>query len=306
MDGKTLKNAVLDLCDDRNEAAELYNRRRIFECLDQACAIFCRAVRNYKSSITLTTVEGQQDYPLPPDFIDLYMLRGGGYFVRYYDGTDYSWPKVCEWEEIFQANLTDEQAVPSRVAIRDRESEATAITGTATSAGAKGDDGLCTLTDSTKFFLTTGRVWPRDAIHNATDRSSGVVVSVPSGTTLRVALFEGGNDDFTNGDAYTIIPAAEKQLSLEAEAETAGHLIHVPYIAMPAPVYSDFGSWRLPDRSCRGIAAGAAALLQLSRHSYQETAWMNGQFSEEIRRVKVEIGRQILTGGGNRSRQGWV
>lgn len=305
MDGKSLLNAVLDLCDDRNAAAELYHRRRIFECLDHACAIFCRSVRNYKASATLTTVHAQQDYALPADFIDLYMKRGGGYFVRYYDGTDYSWPRVVPWEELFQANLTDEESVPSRVSIREAESAAVAITGTATATAAKGSDGLATLTDSTKAFLTTNRVWPRDKIHNTTDGSSGVVVSVPTATTLRVALFEGGNDDWTSGDAYTIVPAAEKQLSLEAAAETAGHLILVPYIAMPEPVYSDYGAWRLPERSCRGIAAGAAALLQLARHSYTETAWMNGQFSEEIRRAKTEIGRAILDGGGNRNRPGW-
>ena len=305
MDGKSLLGAVLDLCDDRNAAAELYRRRRIFECLDQAAAIFCRLVRNYHSSATLTTVLSQQDYALPPDFIDFYMLRGGSYFARYYDGSDYSWPRVVEWQEIFQANLTDAESVPSRVAVRDVETAAAAITGTATSAGAKSADGIAILTDSTKAFLTTTRVWPRDVIYNTADGSSGVVVSIPTGTTLRCALFDGGGNDWTNGDAYTITPAAEKQLTLEAKSETAGHLILIPYIAMPDPVFSDYASWRLPARTCRGIAAGAAALLQLSQHSYQETQWMNGQFAEEIRRTKAEIGRQILSGGGNRSRPGW-
>lgn len=305
MDGKSLFNAVLDLCDDRNAAAELYRRRRIFECLDQAASIFCRTVRNYKSQATLTTVANQQDYSLPPDFIDLYMLRGGQYFARYYDGTDYSWATVVEWEELFQANLTDAEAIPSRLAIRDRESGDAAITGTATTAGTKSVDGIAILTDSTKAFLTTDRVWPRDVIHNTTDGSSGVVVSVPSATTLRCALFDGSGDDWTNADAYTITPAAEKQIILEAKSEAAGHLINIPYIALPDPVFSDYATWRLPARTCRGIAAGAAALLQLPEHSYQETVWMNGQFNEEIHRTKVEIGQQILRGGGNRSRPGW-
>jgi hypothetical protein len=305
VDGKTLLNAVLDLCDDRNAAAELYRRRRVFECLDQAAAIFCRTIRNYHSATTLTTVAAQQDYTLPADFIDFYMLRSGGYFVRYYDGADYSWPKVVEWEELYRANLTDAEDVPNRVAIRDRETGAAAIAGTATSAGAKSADGLCTLTDSTKAFLTTNRVWPRDRIHNTTDNSSGVVVSVLTATTLSVALFEGSGNDWTSADAYTITPATEKQLTLEAKSETAGHLIHIPYIAMPDPVFSDYASWRLPARTCLGIAAGAAALLQLPEHSYTETQWMNGQFAEEIRRTKTEIARQILSGGGNRSRPGW-
>ena len=305
MDGQQLRGAVLDLCDDRNSAAEAYKKRKIYECLDHAASIFCRETRYYKSSATLTTVEGQQDYTLPADFIDLYMKRSDRYFVRYYDGTDYSFPRLTPWPELFVANLTDRQSVPARVAIRDVETATVAVTGTATApAGAKSSDGLAVLTDSAQTFLTTHRVWPRDGIHNETDGSSGYVIEVTGATSLKCALFNGSNDDWTIGDAYTIVPNAEKQLTLDAPALTAGHLIAVPFIAMPDPVYSDHASWRLPARICLGIAAGAAALLQLPEHSYQETQWMNGQFREEIFRTKQEIAQTVLK-SGNGGRRGW-
>lgn len=295
MDGKQLTQAVLDNIDSLSRGEKESKQRRIYECLDQAAAIFCREARCLHATAALTTVAAQQDYDLPPDFIDLYLTAGSRdrRIVRYYDGTDTFWPPVIPWERIFTANLTDHQETPATVAIRDKETSEALIAGTATAAGAA-VRGLSILTDSAKLFITTNRVWPRDIIHNETDQSDGYVIEVTDATHLKTALFNGNKNAWTSADAYTIIPATEKQLTLEAPAETAGHIITVPYVSMPSPVYSDYGVWRFDNRVCRGIAAGAAALMQMPENSYDESRVMMGLFADELRRARVEIAQAIL------------
>lgn len=305
MDGKMLLRAVLDRISDQSTAGP-YKARRIYESLDQAASIFCRLTKLYKRSVTLTTVAAQQDYTLPPDFLDLWMESySGRRFVRYYDGTDYFWPTVIDWKSLFRLNLTDSQATPSRVAIRETESIfAASVTGTATTTGAA-VRGLAILTDSTKTFLTTTRVWPRDIIHNETDDSYGRVIEVTDATHLKCALFEGKVNGFAIGHAYTIVPESRMQLSLEAPPATSGHLILMPYAGLPDPVFADYSSWRISDTRCRSIAAGAAALLQLPDNSWEEARVMNGQFLEEVRRTKEEIGQGILKHQRRPANSGW-
>ncbi len=304
MDGKRLTAAFMSCIDDLSAATLQHQQRRIYECMDQACGIFCRQTRSFKSSVTITTVLGQQNYDLPPDFIDFYLQKDGRYVLRYYDGTNYCWPRVVSWDEIYRLNLTDRQETPGRVCIREKETSEALIAGTADSPGAK-TNGLAILTDAAMAFLTTNRVWPRDVIHNEADGSDGYVIEVTDATHLKCALFDGDSNDWSSNDAYTIIPATEKQLMLEAPAATAGHLIVVPYIGMPNPVYSDFAFWRLPSQTCLGIAAGAAALYSIPKNSFQEAQVMNGQFLDEIRRTKTEIAQATLRSTRRSGATGW-
>lgn len=300
-----LTRAVLDRLSDQSTAGP-YKARRIYESLDQAAAIFCRLTKIYKRSVTLTTVALQQDYTLPPDFLDLWMENyGGRRFVRYYDGTNHSWPTVIDWKSLFRLNLTVSQDTPSRVSIRETESIfAASVTGTATTAGAA-VRGLAILTDSTKTFLTTTRVWPRDVIHNETDGSYGRVIEVTDATHLKCALFEGNINGFGNGNAYTIVPESRMQLTLEAPPVSSGHLILMPYVGLPDPVFADYSSWRISDTRCRSIACGAAALLQLPDNSWEEARVMNGQFLEEVKRTNYEIGKMTLKHERRPAGSGW-
>lgn len=295
MDGKQLTRAVLDYIDDHSLSGLRDKQRRIYECLDQAAAIFCRETKCLTSTATLTTTESGQHYDLPPDFIDLYMRRSGTdrYYVRYYDGSVYSWPSVVSLDRLFRSNLTDTKETPTRVAIRSKESQESLIQGTADAAG-ESSNGLAILQDDSMLFTTENRVWPRDIVHNKTDGSDGVVVEVTDSTHLKVALFNGNDNDWSEEDVYTIIPAAEHQLSLEAPAATAGHRITVPYLCMPTPVYSDYGFWSFAPRVCRGIAAGAAALLQLPEQSYDESKVLTGLYADEIRRYRIEKAQASL------------
>lgn len=294
MDGKQLTQAVLDRAQDNNAAAWATDRRRIFEALDQTCAVFCRELRTFQGTAVLTTVEGQQDYDLPPDFIDTALAtRAGRPLIKYAAGTNLHWPRLATYDEIFRLALTDSQEVPSRICVRDKETDTAPITGAAEATISR-VYGLSVLEDTTKAFTTTDRVWPRDVIHNENDRSDGYVVEVMDATHLRCALFDGKKNYFSNSDAYIISPASQMQLTLEAPAATAGHILTIPYFGLPNPVYSDYGAWRMEDRICRGIAWGAAALLELPDMSFEEAKVMNGQFMEEIRRTKIEIARAAL------------
>lgn len=307
MDGKFLIRAVLQNVDGDSDAARSYKIRRLYECLDRAAGIFCRLTRIVKNSATIATVAGQRDYPLPPDFLGFYMERGprGGYFVRYCDTAgNYSWPRVVDYGTLFRLNLTDRQEIPLRAALRPIETAAVPVTGTATSAGAS-VHGVAVLTDTAKAFNGANRVWPRDIIHNETDGSDGYVVEVVGATQIKCCLFDGKNNDFSNSDAYTIIPRAERQLTLEAPADVADHQIVIPYVGMPSPVFAEYLSWRLPERTCEGIAAGAAALWQLPENSVEEARIMNGQFVDEIRRIRDEKGTENLKTQRRPAGSGW-
>ena len=294
MDGAKLKRLLLDAL-DQQDASDLYaNDRQIYDALDWAAALFIRETMILHSEAVITTVADQQEYDLPPDFIRLYMEnKKGRFFAKYYDGTNYSFPYLTTYEKLYKRNLTTAQAYPNHFAIKDKESKESLIMSTATAAGAA-QYGQCTLTDSTKLFLTTNRVYARDIIHNESDSSDGIVLSVTSATALLTALFGGTNNQWASGNAYVIQPASEKVIFLDAPSENAGHTIYLPYICMPSPVYSDHGFWRIHPQSCRAIAYGAGSLIKLGHREFVESGQIGGLFADEISRIKRERAHNVL------------
>jgi hypothetical protein len=301
MDGKTLTSLMLDTL-DAPQKDELFHtgERTLYQYLDRAAVDFCRETRCLTKTVALTTVVGQQAYDLPADFIELYLKnRNDRFTVKYYNGADYSWPLLASFDQIFRGNLTDKQENPLRFAIVDKVTQPALITGTTTAAGAK-TAGQCILTDGAKAFLTTNLVYPRDVVHNVTDKSDGLVLSVTDATHLVTALFEGKKNAFGNGDSYVIQRATAKQLYLDAPSETPGHTITVPYICMPDPVYSDYGFWRLPAAYCHGIACEAAFLFQNREGDYVSADRHHILFAQEIRRMRSEQARAALQRGSGR------
>jgi len=302
MDGKKLTREVLDFLDESAPSDIHANQRRIYECLDMAVSIYCRETRGLHVEVDITTVEDQQAYDLPPDLIDLYMKNSSGrFFVKFYNGSNYSWPLKTSYEKLFKTNLTDTKDIPGRFAIIDKADKESLIEGTADAAGAK-SGGHCILQDDSMLFTTTNRAYPRDIIHNVTDVSTGYVLSITDATHLVAALFQGSNNDWTQNDSYIIQPAAEKQLVLDAPSGTAGYIITVPYICMPSPVFSDFAFWRLSSRTCKAIAAGAASIFKIPKGELTDAAVMGGLFSEEINRARIERAQARLQGGRYRGR----
>jgi len=153
------------------------------------------------------------------------------------------------------------QEVPDSFTIRDKQALYSQITGSATSAGTA-TGGKSTLTDSSGLFLTTDYVSPGDTVHNTTDSSDGIVLSVTSGTTIDTALFGGTNNQWasTTGsqDAYVIQPQGRSEIILDPPPSEANHLIRIPYISRPAPVYSDYGTYRFSQKAMEAIIKYAA------------------------------------------------
>jgi len=301
MFGKFLKRLVLDALDEHTPDALFYGERQIFDYLDIAANHFARATGILHASTELTTVEDQQAYDLPPDFIRLYLKNNlGRYFIKYNDGSVYSWPILAPYERLYKTNLTDSRETPARFALRDKPEKESLIEGEVSEDGAVDDKGESALIDEDMLFSTTNRVHARDVVHNTTRGASGFVLSVTGETECRCALFNDNGDartGFSDGDAYIIQPAAEKQIYLDAPSATAGHTMTVEYVSVPNLVYTDYGFWRFPSRTCQAICWGAAQLLRMPGadiNGMKLAGAVGGMFQDEIRRVKQEEALHIL------------
>jgi len=272
------------------------DKRFFWDCLDKAAIDFVRKTRCRTGGVDITTVADQQAYDLPADFIaPLLKNRNERYFAKVYDGSNYYWPVLTSFEKIFRENLTTSKDTPSRWALRDKPAVASLVTGTATGAGAA-SGGRCTLTNTGATFLTT--VEARDIIHNTEDGSSGVVLSVTDDTHLVCALFDGTDNDVTDGDAYIITPAPGFQIYLDAPSKTAGHTFTLPYVCMPTPVYSDYDVWGIPPQHVRAICYEGAFLFVVD---YDEDIGrfedLHKLYLEELRDTNRERAQRRLQGG---------
>lgn len=184
---------------------------------------------------------------------DTYIIYSSDHFLTWKD-----------YEDIIRANkvtAADAVDIPSHFSIRDKQSLNTQITGTATAVGAI-TLGVSTLTDSAALFTTTDYVSPGDIIHNTTDESDGVVLSITSATALVCALFGGTGNDWSyasTGDAYVIQPQGRYELILHQPPDDASDTVRVWYIERPEPVFSDYGVYRFSQQGMEAIINYAAA-----------------------------------------------
>ena len=266
-----------------------------YDCLDAAASDFVRQTRCLTKETTITMVADQQAYTLPPDFLGLYVQNKTGRFVgKFYDGTDHSWPKLTSYEKLYLENETDSQTHPDTFAITDEQEKDSLTTGAATAEG-ENAHGEVVLTDFAASYLAT--VSSRDIIHNHDDQSDGVVLSVTDDTHLKCALFNGSDNDFSGGDSYTIIPAPRQRVVLDAPSQVSGYTLTLPYICMLSPVYSDFGFWRLPARTCRAICYEAAYLFKVDYdYDQKRDEHLRGLFMEEIIKFNRETAQKRLQG----------
>jgi hypothetical protein len=309
MDGERLLKFFLYTLGESEFYGDYSSTRQAYEYLDWAAEIFCRETLALRTSIQISTVLNQQDYPLPPDFIEMCARdRSGRFRAKYTDASDApTWLYAVDQDEIYFADLTTAiSAPPASFAIVAATSAANQITGTAISDS---DESLgeCVLYDTTKDFVAADKVYPRDAVYNLQSGSSGWVLEVMDANTLAVALF---NSDHSIGniaasDAYRISPASQSVLRINRPAGYDGHTIELQYHCLPLPVFAMSRSWRFAERACRAIVSGAVSIFKKPKKDYSGAAAIGGDFAAEIRRIKVEAATNILNRYGTRKPRGW-
>ena len=264
MDGKTLTRMLAEtLNEDPDTSGFVREGSRVaYDLLYQSAVEFNARTKALKDTQSITTVEDEDEYTLDADFQQLYVKDSyKRFFVRYTDDDDEETNIFYKDEEdVVYDNNTTSIAVPPYFYIKDKILTTATRTGTATSAG-DASAGQCILTDTSATF-TTHDVWPGDTIHNTTDGSTGYVLSVTSETALVCALFDGTGNDWDTSDDYVIVHQPRLKLVLSQPCETADETITVPFIQRPAPVYSDYGTYRFQMQYAPALVKYAAWLLK--------------------------------------------
>lgn len=272
MDGATLLRSLREAVGE-NSASQYLDTRTSYQYLWEAATELVRRTRSLKATQTITTVADTAAYTLNADFLSLDLRNPQWEFiVKYSDGTNTSWPTFCEYDEIIYTNQTTSQSIPDRFTIIDKSSLYSQITGTATSIGTA-SAGLSILTDTSGLFTTTDYVSAGDIVHNTTDGSSGVILSVVSATQLNTAIFsntDGTAASWAISDAYVIQPQARLSIQFDPTPSTTGHTVTVYYIQRPAPVFHDYGAYRIQSHFTDALVAYAARKYKLADSDLQE------------------------------------
>jgi len=248
-----MTNRVLQLLNEDSSSA-IIDARTTYDFLNDAARDWVLQTECLTDEDTLTTVASQTEYVLSANYLGLYLKHDGKFFVKYYDGTNYSFIDYKTYAEIYWENDTTDVEIPGYFTIRDYGSLYAQVTGAASADGAA-SGGRCLLTTAAATFTN---VSPGDQIHNTTDGSSGVVLSVTDTKNIYVALFGGTNNDISSADAFVIQPRARLMLVLDPPPEDAGDYVYVPYLQSPDPVYHDYGVFRINFDYTEALAQYAA------------------------------------------------
>jgi len=246
MDGFTLRRELRELLAEPDGSSWL-NNRTDYDFLHQAAIEFVMRTECLTASQTITTVADQAAYTLNSDFMGLYLKdRSNRFYVQFYACAQTNIVYFKDYEDVVYDNNTVAARIPNAFTIIESPTDTTNITGVTTSAGAS-SNGECTLTKSTATFITSG-VTVGDKVYNTTDGSNGYVMAVTSETALVTALFEGSVNEWGSGDAFIIIPKSRYQIVFDPMTSDVGDTVTIKYIQSPAPVYSDYRKYRIPDR----------------------------------------------------------
>ncbi len=249
MDGLTLLRAL------RQDMAESSTStwpdvRTSYDYLYKAAIATANRSGVLTGSTDITTIASRAYYPLPPEYLRLYLMNDQNqYFIKYDDGDAEHFINFVEYDSVVLANLTTGVPVSQEFSIRTT-SAPTAITGSATSTATFTTGtgytifgqslGEAVLTDSATTLST---VTAGDIIHNLTDGSHGVVVAYTSAHVVVCALFDGTLNYFTSGDTYVIWPQTTYEIYLNPPPLYASDTVTVQYIQSPSPVYSAFRNY---------------------------------------------------------------
>jgi len=261
MDGKWMLQRLRNLLSESDSSDFMVDRISYDYLYDAACELVNRT-KSLRKEQTITTVADQASYDLSSDFMQLYLKdRDNRLYVKVNDGSDDFLVYEKDYGLLYYDSALENESVeiPYNFAIVAKQTGEGQITGAATSNGTSSGNGS-TLTDSGGGF--SPEVAPGDMVHNTTDGSNGVVLSVTSDTAIVTALFGGTNNDWTSGDSYVINPQGKKQIVFYPPFSEDSYTITVPYLQYPAPVYTDYGKYNFDSRYSNALIMYAAWLYK--------------------------------------------
>jgi hypothetical protein len=259
MTGQALSRALRDQLLE-NVSSGFINSRTSYAYLYEAICNFNKRTHLSTSSQTITIVPGTTAYTLNPDFVAVSLLNDTNEpLVKWtYSGSDTFIYPILESTVTLQ-DSTATASVAQAYYINDAPAAAN-VTGTATSTNVQANS-EAKLTDTAAAFAS---VSVGDEIFDTTDGSDGYVVDVIDGTNLYAALFSdsnGPNCYFTSGDAYIIVPQPRYQINITPLPASVATLT-IPYIQLPAPVYSPYRNYKLNNQYAGTITKYAAFLYK--------------------------------------------
>jgi len=253
MDGKEALDRLYALLNE-DSGSSFIDRKTSFDFLNEAAVAAAMRSKMLRTTQTITSVANQQAYSLNADFLELYTRDyDNRLFINYNNGTD-NFIRWMDYDDILYSQLTT--GTPGYFSIISATSVPSRVTGTATATSTP-TGGESTLAGSGFDNVSAG-----DTVHNTTDGSTGVVLSVTSSTSIVTALFGGTNNYWTSGDSYVIQPEGRSQLVLSPTPNTSGDTVTVYYVKRPDPVYSDYGSFPFPAQYMPALIKYAAWLYK--------------------------------------------
>ena len=297
MDGREMKYRVQLALDEETDGSFL-DEKTVYDYINEGALEIARKTNALTSTQSITTVADQTGYTINADFLSLYLKdKSGDFFIKYNDGTSNHFIRWGSYEDIILYDDTTSVLIPSNFSITDDPTLDSKVSGTETSGGTKSSSsGEATLTDSAADFSD---VSPGDIVHNTTDSSSGVVVSKTSSTVLVTALFPDDpsattDSDWDASDAYVIQPQGRFRIVLNPPPSTAGHTITFYYVQKPAPVYSNFGTFRYPQHLDLATVKYAAWLFKYKDREPSFADRLYQMADAEMRRGKHGVDKALI------------
>ncbi len=293
MDGLTLRKMLTETINEDFGTTEFMPTKTSFDNLYMAAIEYNNRLRAFTDTQSITTVADQAGYTLDHDFMHLQMRDSDNeFYLKYNDGSNNTFLTMGDRDEIIHGDSTDSVTVPDEFYIDD-VALASNLTGTATSNATQAN-GAVTLTDTAATFVTND-VSPGDLIHNTTTTLSGVVISVTSETVLETAMFTnaGAYGSWALNDVYTLTLQPRQKVVFSPPPSTASHTVTVYFVQRPAPVFTDFGQYRISQEFAPALVNYAAW-----KYKYRDRAPDEGDrlflvWDRDIRRAGTQVNKRL-------------
>ena len=293
MDGITLRKMLTETINEDFGTTEFMPTKTSYDYLYMAAIEYNNRLRAFTDTQSITTVADQAGYTLDHDFMQ---IRSGfsdnEFYLKYNDGSNNTFLTMGDRDEIIHGDSTTSVTVPDEFYVDDVTLSSN-LTGTTTSAGALAN-GSATLTDTGATF-STNDVSPGDLVHDTTNTLSGVVISVTSETALETAMFTnaGAYGSWADSAAYTLTRQPRQKIVFSPPPSTAGHTVTVYFVQRPAPVYTDFGQYRISQELAPALVNYAAW-----KYKYRDKASDEGDrlflvWDRDLRRSGTQVNKRL-------------